>query len=99
MKELQGIEQFEDFTEEETKQIAKVFEDGLNHPLQATWNKILKKKLQGYYYRLAHSPISITIDQRMEQIARISGHIAELEILINTPKDFIDAVKREEENE
>ena len=101
MKELaEGIKDLGLFTKEETLQFAKVFEDSKGSPIVLTWDKILREKIKGHYYQLAHLPKA---ERDIATVSFISGIIQSLENLLRTPQEFADAVieieKAEKEEE
>ena len=101
MKELaEGIKDLGLFTKEETLQFAKVFEDSKGSPLALAWDKILREKIKGHYYQLAHLPKA---ERDIATVSFISGIIQSLENLLRTPQEFADAVieieKAEKEEE
>ena len=102
MKELaEGVKDLGLFTKEETLQFAKVFEDSKGrNPLALTWDKILREKIKGHYYQLAHLPKA---ERDIATVSFISGIIQSLENLLRTPQEFADAVieieKAEKEEE
>ena len=92
----EGINSPELFSEQETLEIAKVLEEASGSPLSFTWERMLKKKVKGYYWQLAHLNKA---NRDIATVSFISGCIQCLEILLNAPKEFSGAAKSIEENE
>lgn len=91
----EGVELIAEFSQEETKTLAQVFEENKGHPVSHAWDRIIKVKIKGYYYTLAHLPI--TDPYRTQKQIIISGKIQSLEELLNAPGDFIAAVVEQKE--
>lgn len=97
IKELaEGIESIAVFNRENTLRYAKIFEESGQSPLALVWNKILKEKIKGFYYRLAH----LSKETRdVATVSFISGIIQSLEILLNTPAEFMKSAEEIEKEE
>jgi len=79
-------------------EIAKIFEDNAEHPIQLLYTRLIKEALEVHNFAISHLPISDSIEKKMQKIENISGRIAELELLRDMPNSYI-TYKKEAEKE
>jgi hypothetical protein len=91
-----GVSSITEFSKEQTELYAKIFIDHPNNPVKTTLDTIIKEKIKGYYWTLAHVPNekrSIVVD------TFISGIIQALEQVLQIAPEFIQAgeeIKKED---
>jgi len=79
-------------------EIAKIFEDNAEHPIQLLYTRLIKEALDVHNFTISHLPISDSIEKKMQKIENISGRIKELELLRDMPNSYI-TYKKESEKE
>lgn len=89
---LEGIETISGWMEEEKLRIAETFESNAGSPYALMWENLLKRALKAQYWQLAHLP-----KYEVENTAKISGRIAELEALLLMPENWREYLREKEE--
>lgn len=85
--------------QEKNLEIAKIFEDHADNPVQLLYTRLIKQALEGHYFTLSHMPVSDSLDKKLQKIENISGRIQELEALLEMPKNYAEYTKNVEKDE